>query len=268
MWREGAKNELRGGSGQLGRVFGRRGAGEESPRLHDSIPLQKASTVLYRVSVVRLTATGRFLTAHPMCVKGLYVFTVLSGLAASGMLQVSGMRIYTSEEVEAVNGTDVRLRCTFESSSPIKPDDVVITWSFRPLKGGPRQSVFYYQRKPFLPQEGLFRKCISWAGDIMGSDASIIIREVKFIYNGSYICQVKNPPDVHGPDGEIKLRVVETASFSGLLLLAFAIAAAISGIVILLLIIASCRRCKRRRQRELEGNEEAPRKERKDPTAW
>lgn len=57
------------------------------------------------------------------------------------MLQVSGMRIYTSEEVEAVNGTDVRLRCTFESSSPIKPDDVVITWSFRPLKGGPRQSV-------------------------------------------------------------------------------------------------------------------------------
>lgn len=44
----------------------------------------------------------------------------------------------------------------------------------------------------------------------MGSDASIIIREVKFIYNGTYICQVKNPPDVHGPDGEIKLRVVET----------------------------------------------------------
>lgn len=57
------------------------------------------------------------------------------------MLQVSGMRIYTSEEVEAVNGTDVRLKCTFESSSPIKPDDVVITWTFRPLKGGPRQSV-------------------------------------------------------------------------------------------------------------------------------
>uniref|UniRef100_A0A669AZY6 Myelin protein zero like 2 n=1 Tax=Oreochromis niloticus TaxID=8128 RepID=A0A669AZY6_ORENI len=123
------------------------------------------------------------------------------------MLQVSGMRIYTSEEVEAVNGTDVRLRCTFESSSPIKPDDVVITWTFRPLKGGPRQSVFYYQRKPFPPQEGLFRKRISWAGDIMGSDASIIIREVKFTYNGTYICQVKNPPDVHGPDGEIKLRV-------------------------------------------------------------
>lgn len=44
----------------------------------------------------------------------------------------------------------------------------------------------------------------------MGSDASIIIREVKFTYNGTYICQVKNPPDVHGPDGEIKLRVVET----------------------------------------------------------
>uniref|UniRef100_A0A3P9BE04 Myelin protein zero like 2 n=1 Tax=Maylandia zebra TaxID=106582 RepID=A0A3P9BE04_9CICH len=187
------------------------------------------------------------------------------------MLQVSGMRIYTSEEVEAVNGTDVRLRCTFESSrglSLITSDYSLPSLPYLNVSTNFLLQVFYYQRKPFLPQEGLFRKCISWAGDIMGSDASIIIREVKFIYNGTYICQVKNPPDVHGPDGEIKLRVVETASFSGLLLLAFAIAAAISGIVILLLIIASCRRCKRRRQRELEGNEEAPRKERKDPTAW
>lgn len=196
------------------------------------------------------------------------MFTVLSGLAASGMLQVSGMRIYTSGEVEAVNGTDVRLKCTFQSSSPINPSAVVISWTFRPLKGGREESIFHYQQKPYPPMEGIFRKRIAWAGDVTGSDASIIIREVKFAYNGTYICQVKNPPDVHGAVGEIKLSVVATASFSGLLLLALAIAAAITGIVIILLIIASCRRCKRRRQRELEGNEEAPRKERKDPAAW
>lgn len=44
----------------------------------------------------------------------------------------------------------------------------------------------------------------------MGRDASIIIQEVKFIYNGTFVCQVKNPPDVHGPSGEIRLRVVTT----------------------------------------------------------
>lgn len=44
----------------------------------------------------------------------------------------------------------------------------------------------------------------------MGRDASIIIEQVKFTYNGTYTCQVKNPPDVHGAIGETRLRVVTT----------------------------------------------------------
>ncbi|XP_034557804.1 myelin protein zero-like protein 2 isoform X1 [Notolabrus celidotus] len=202
-----------------------------------------------------------------MCVKGFYFLAVLCGLAASGVLQVSGMRIYTSGELEAVNGTDVRLKCTFQSSSPINLNSVVISWTFRPLKPGREESVFHYQQRPYPPPDGIFRKRVTWAGDIMGRDASIILQQVKFTYNGTYICQVKNPPDVHGAVGEIKLRVVTTASFSELLLLALAVGGGIAAVVILLIIILSCRRCKKRSQRQREGNEEAPRKERKDPTA-
>ncbi|KAM6932011.1 myelin protein zero-like protein 2 [Lycodopsis pacificus] len=201
-----------------------------------------------------------------MCVKGLYFLTVLSGLAASGVLQVSGMRIYTNGDMEAVNGTDVRLKCTFQSSAAINPDAIVISWSFRPLKPGREESVFHYQQRAYPPLDGIFRKRVSWDGDVMGRDASIVLQQVKFTYNGTYICQVKNPPDVHGTVGEIRLRVVATASFSELLLLALAIGGGIAAVVILLIIILSCRRCKKRRQRQHEGNEEAPRKERKDPT--
>ncbi|KAG7270515.1 hypothetical protein CRUP_026407 [Coryphaenoides rupestris] len=93
---------------------------------------------------------------------------------------------------------------------------------------------------------------------------------VKFIYNGTFICHVKNPPDVHGNSGEIRLRVVTTASFSELVLLALAIGGAIGLVVILLVVIVSCRRCakKRARQRslDLDMEEEPSRKERKDPT--
>ncbi|XP_074536582.1 myelin protein zero-like protein 2 [Halichoeres trimaculatus] len=202
-----------------------------------------------------------------MCVKGLYFLAVLCGLAASGVLQVSGMRIYTSGELEAVNGTDVRLKCTFQTSAPINMNAIVVSWTFRPLKPGREESVFHWQQRSYPPLEGIFRKRVSWAGDIMGRDASIILQQVKFTYNGTYICQVKNPPDVHGAVGEIKLRVVTTASFSELLLLALAIGGGIAAVVLLLIIILSCRRCKKRRLRQLEGNEEAPRKERKDPTA-
>uniref|UniRef100_A0A3Q2D462 Myelin protein zero-like protein 2 n=1 Tax=Cyprinodon variegatus TaxID=28743 RepID=A0A3Q2D462_CYPVA len=116
--------------------------------------------------------------------------TFLSALA--GVLQVNGIRIYTSEEVDAVNGTDTRLKCTFESSS-------------RPHTFNPH-SIFYYLTRPYPIDHGIFKKRISWAGDIMGGDASIIIRQVKFAYNGTYTCQVTNPPDVHGHFGEIKFR--------------------------------------------------------------
>ncbi|XP_034058692.1 myelin protein zero-like protein 2 [Gymnodraco acuticeps] len=171
-----------------------------------------------------------------MCVKGLCLLTVLSGLAASGMLQVSGMYVYTSGDVEAVNGTDVRLKCTFQSSASINPDSIVISWSFRPLKPGREQSVFHYQQKPYPPLEGIFRKRVSWAGDVMGRDASIILQQVKFTYNGTYICQVKNPPDVHGTVGEIRFRVVTTGG------------------------------ARRNHLRQLEGNEGgSSQRERKDP---
>lgn len=77
--------------------------------------------------------------------------------------------------------------------------------------------LFHYQQRAYPPVEGIFRKRIEWAGDVTGGDASIIIKEVKFIYNGTYICQVKNPPDVHGPVGEIRLRVVLSGTGGGLL---------------------------------------------------
>uniref|UniRef100_A0A8D2ZEJ3 Ig-like domain-containing protein n=1 Tax=Scophthalmus maximus TaxID=52904 RepID=A0A8D2ZEJ3_SCOMX len=202
-----------------------------------------------------------------VCVYVLILFWMLC------VLQVSGMHIYTYGEMEAVNGTDARLKCTFQSSSPINVNSVVISWSFRPLVPGREESVFHFQQRAYPPLDGIFRKRVVWAGDIMGQDASIIIRQVKFTYNGTYICQVKNPPDVHGTVGEIKLRVVTTASFSDLIRLVLAVAGGITGVVVLLIIFVSCRRCRKRRQRQQQqqleaGNEAAPRKERKDPTAW
>lgn len=70
--------------------------------------------------------------SRTFCVTSVYV---------AGVPQVSGMRVYTPGDVEAVNGTDVRLKCTFQSSASINPNTIVIFWSFRPLKPGREESV-------------------------------------------------------------------------------------------------------------------------------
>ncbi|KAJ8403726.1 hypothetical protein AAFF_G00345940 [Aldrovandia affinis] len=204
-----------------------------------------------------------------MCRPRLQLCAFLAGLAASGLLCVSGIKIYTSGEVEAVNGTDVRLKCTFQSSITVQPSSVSVSWNFRPLGPGQHEeSVFYYQNKPYLPTEGRFRKRVIWAGDIMGGDASIMLREVKFIYNGTYSCQVKNPPDVHGIAGEVHLRVVTSASYTEIAILAGSIGGGIAVMLMVLGVVLWVRSCRRKRQENLErGPQEtkAPR-ERKDPT--
>ncbi|XP_048837335.1 myelin protein zero-like protein 2b [Brienomyrus brachyistius] len=158
---------------------------------------------------------------------------VLIGLVASGVPWVSGITAYTSSELEAVNGTSTRLKCTFQTSEPVSSSSVTVSWTFRPQDQGQEESVLYYREKAYPVDSGRFHKQVEWAGDIMRKDASITLRDVKFSYNGTFTCRVTNPPDVHGRAGELRLRVVTSASVSEIAILA----AAIGGGILLMLII-------------------------------
>lgn len=69
---------------------------------------------------------------------------------------------------------------------------------------------FYYSNGRAYPGKDVqFKDRISWAGDLNKKDASISIADMRFQDNGTYVCDVKNPPDIVVTPGEIKLRVVE-----------------------------------------------------------
>lgn len=57
----------------------------------------------------------------------------------SGVQHVSGIEISTPSEVEAVNGTDVKLKCSFTSDQPLT--SVTVSWNFRPISSGTEESV-------------------------------------------------------------------------------------------------------------------------------
>ncbi|XP_060798200.1 myelin protein zero-like protein 2 [Neoarius graeffei] len=201
-----------------------------------------------------------------MCVKhALHFLLFLSVLFfTSGWHSVAAMQVYTSGRVQAVNGTDVRLKCTFHSSHPIKRSSLTISWSFRPLRPGNEESVFYFHEKSFLPNAGRFQKKVVFVGDISSSDASILVRDVMFSYNGTFSCQVKNPPDVHGNIGEVQLRVVASAPFSEIVILAVAIGGAVLLVIVVLAIYVFVRRCRKFKRMD----QERLRRERKDLVVW
>ncbi|XP_041090951.1 myelin protein zero-like protein 2b [Polyodon spathula] len=179
--------------------------------------------------------------------------TFLCGIAVS---DVCAVEVYTPVELQAVNGTDARLKCTFTSSAPISVQ-ASVSWNFRPLSGGIEESVFYYQEQPYTPTSGKFKGRAVWSGDIRRGDASITIRDLKFSDNGTYSCHVKNPPeDVHGQAGELQLRVVSTVSHSEMKILLGAMGGAIVLAIVLIVTVASIRACRqhRRQRTELEKN--------------
>ncbi|XP_059563677.1 myelin protein zero-like protein 2 isoform X1 [Myotis daubentonii] len=134
---------------------------------------------------------------------------LLLGIQLTALGPGAAVEIYTSRVLEAVNGTDVRLKCTFSSFAPVG-DALTVTWNFRPQDGGSEQFVFYYHMEPFKPMSGRFKDRVVWDGNPERSDASIMLWKLRFDDNGTYTCQVKNPPDVDGLVGEIRLSVVQT----------------------------------------------------------
>ncbi|KAG7483980.1 hypothetical protein MATL_G00043910 [Megalops atlanticus] len=193
----------------------------------------------------------------------LQIFALLAGLAGSGILRVSGITITTPREVEAVNGTDVKLKCSFTSGATIVPSTVTVSWNFRQQGKGGEETVFYFQDQAYPPPSGRFKGQVVWAGDIQRGDASIMLRDVQFSFNGTYTCQVKNPPDVHGPAGELVLKVVQSASISEIAILAAAVGGAIGLVLIVLVIVVLVKFCRRRQE---EGDTELSQWEGKDPT--
>lgn len=71
---------------------------------------------------------------HSSFTRGVFLFI-------AGVRRVSGINIYTPNELEVANGTSVRLKCTFTSTHPVSLQSAVVSWSFRPLNSGQDESV-------------------------------------------------------------------------------------------------------------------------------
>ncbi|KAG7314426.1 hypothetical protein KOW79_021729 [Hemibagrus wyckioides] len=162
-----------------------------------------------------------------------FLVSVVGVLLSSGVTHVLAIEVSTPKDQTAVNGTDVRLKCSFKSTSPVSEKSVSVSWSFKPLGPGMEEQFFYYHEEPFLPEKGHFKGHVMWSGNVLKNDASITLSDVQFSFNGTYTCQVRNPPDVQGFTSETRLEVVQSVKLSEIGILA----AAVGGAVVLVLLI-------------------------------
>ncbi|XP_015257430.1 PREDICTED: myelin protein zero-like protein 3 [Cyprinodon variegatus] len=127
-----------------------------------------------------------------------------------GLSQVSGIHVTTPAEVHASKGDTVMLPCTFTSTSP-PTSKMSVHWSYRPLTGGPPLVFFHFSSRAYYQESGQFAGRIKWRGAPARGDASLSLINATLNDNGTYICDVTNPPDVFGPNSETVLTVTPKA---------------------------------------------------------
>uniref|UniRef100_A0A673GZW2 Myelin protein zero-like protein 1 n=1 Tax=Sinocyclocheilus rhinocerous TaxID=307959 RepID=A0A673GZW2_9TELE len=136
------------------------------------------------------------------CVSPRCLCTLVSFICVSG---VSAIDVYTPAELFAENGTTATLSCSFKSREVISSLASVV-WSFLP-EG--ETGIFYYSGgKQFPGSVPQFKSRVEWAGDMNKKDVSIRVLQMQFKDNGTFSCDVKNPPDISRQMSFTKVRVV------------------------------------------------------------
>uniref|UniRef100_A0A6I8QPD6 Myelin protein P0 n=1 Tax=Xenopus tropicalis TaxID=8364 RepID=A0A6I8QPD6_XENTR len=140
------------------------------------------------------------------------LLVLLSALVLPPTLAIE---VYTDREVYGTVGSRVTLSCSFWSSEWIS-DDVSVTWHYQPDHSREMYSIFHYAKGQPSIDAGVFKDRIEWVGSPKWKDASIVLHNLELIDNGTFTCDVKNPPDVVGKSSYVHLQVQEKAIKIGL----------------------------------------------------
>ncbi|KAM3601993.1 uncharacterized protein V6R79_022370 [Siganus canaliculatus] len=124
----------------------------------------------------------------------------------------STIEIHADSEVMIQNGTAAVLRCTFKSNEVVR-SSVAVSWSFQssqpdsPFSKSPYK-IFYFSKGEAFPGPHPFKDRVQFVGDINKNDASIQLNPAQFSDNGTFFCDVTNPPDFTGTPARTEVRVV------------------------------------------------------------
>ncbi|XP_036450456.1 myelin protein zero-like protein 1 [Colossoma macropomum] len=137
------------------------------------------------------------------------LFCIVAVWTTTGIYPAAAIELDTPAEIFVENGTTGTLKCWFKSTEVIS-SQASVSWSFIP-EGSPESTgvaIFYYSGGKSFPDSPQFKARVEWAGDLNKKDASIRVTQMQFLDNGTYSCDVKNPPDLTGKPSLTKLRVV------------------------------------------------------------
>ncbi|XP_066533042.1 sodium channel subunit beta-2 isoform X1 [Hoplias malabaricus] len=170
---------------------------------------------------------------------------------------VSSMDVLVASHINALNGTMVRISCSFTSCYRLDTTKFAMNWTYQETLNDTEEMFMTFKNKITPLRTERFGERVKFAGNLDKNDLSITISEVQLTDEGVYNCYVRNPPDRIQGHGVIQLSVVTELPPPRDSTIAVAIGASVGGmlaLVILSMVVVKCVR--RHKKQELISDEQ------------
>ncbi|XP_065594388.1 sodium channel subunit beta-2 [Cyrtonyx montezumae] len=185
-----------------------------------------------------------------LCLTGL---SLLLSLVPTGL----GMEVMAPPIINALNGTSVKLSCTFNSCYKVENKQFSLNWTYQECKNCSEELFLQFRMKIMNKQLDRFGNRVEFTGNPTKNDVSFTLNNVQLEDEGTYNCYVLNPPDRQRGHASISLKVLTEEPPKRDSTVAVIVGASVGGflaVVILVLMVVKCVR--RKKQQRLNTDDQ------------
>ncbi|XP_012685147.2 sodium channel subunit beta-2 [Clupea harengus] len=170
----------------------------------------------------------------------------------------SAMDVLVANQIRALNGTTVKISCTFTSCYKVDNSKFAMNWSYQETANDTKEMFMIFQKNKMQPLNTVrLGDRVTFVGNLDKNDVSVTLADVQIFDEGLYNCYVRNPPDRVQGLGVIELIVVTELPPPRDTTIAVVIGASVGGILALLILSMVVVKCVRRhRKQELISDEQ------------
>uniref|UniRef100_A0AAY4CAY5 Ig-like domain-containing protein n=1 Tax=Denticeps clupeoides TaxID=299321 RepID=A0AAY4CAY5_9TELE len=181
----------------------------------------------------------------------------LALLLFAAVCPVSSMDVLVPQLINALNGSIIKIPCTFTSCYKMDSSKFAMNWTYQETTNSTEEMFMTYKNKILPLKTEKFGDRVVFAGILDKNDLSVTISDVQISDEGIYNCYVRNPPDRIQGHGVIQLKVLTELPPPRDSTIAVAIGASVGGILALLILSMVVVKCVRRsRKPELISDEQ------------
>ncbi|KAM6334596.1 sodium channel subunit beta-2 [Rissa tridactyla] len=179
--------------------------------------------------------------------------SLLLSLAPTGL----GMEVMAPATINALNGSSVKLSCTFNSCYKVENKQFSLNWTYQECDNCSEELFLQFRMKIMNKQLDRFGNRVEFTGNPTKYDVSFTLKNVQLEDEGTYNCYVLNPPDRQRGHASISLKVLTKEPPKHDSTVAVIVGASVGGflaVVILVLMVVKCVR--RKKQQRLNTDDQ------------